>query len=525
MSQLSQAAKLKEEGNALFVKKNYASAIVKYTKAIALDDKNAVLYANRSACHHSLKRHLDSLGDARIATELDPAYSKAWGRLASAYSMSLANRNHIVGQQQDSVNAYQRALDTLPKDNLTPAEIKQKSQYEDGLKKAQELLNTPRRPMESNPLALKVDATLKVMPWDAANDIVPELAAQNLSDSSAWGIHSAYSEYKEGVDTMKNTRRAVQRDGKMMVMVDSGALKCLTNAIIQDERVFHMDSSNWLQKFEDQVKLEVSFHQPWVNVGPDVIMREAPLRLQNGGSWNRLRPSLAITIRLWIMRGSLGEKLKHDCAMKVEYLSRTLEILEWGRKTWSRVPKANRGAIFEETFIHGVRNMYLSALMERFQQSPSNEILEKLYEEAELLIKNVDNDTTTFSHPPPVMWSFFRNCSGNANASKGFYHSALARIEPDDEKQHFQLAGEFCVKAADGYATDDEKHTWYLHCALMYMEAVGAPTPDSLDILLRIRESLPKMQRIWGRNPARNPERASLYAKDLELEAKLLQKV
>ncbi len=56
MSELSQAAKLKEEGNELYVKKNFVSAIAKYTKAIALDDKNAVLYANRSACHQSLKR-------------------------------------------------------------------------------------------------------------------------------------------------------------------------------------------------------------------------------------------------------------------------------------------------------------------------------------------------------------------------------------------------------------------------------------------------------------------------------------
>ncbi|KAK0205049.1 hypothetical protein DFS33DRAFT_1382943 [Desarmillaria ectypa] len=270
------------------------------------------------------------------------------------------------------MDAYQRALDTLPKDDLTPAEIKQKSQYEDGLKKAQELLNAPRRPIESNPLALKMHATLKITPWDTANDIVPELAAQNLSDSSAWSIHSAYSEFKEGVAIMKNTRR-VQRNGKMMVLGDTG----------------------------------------------------------------------------------------------------------------------------------------------RFQQSPPNEILEELYEEAELLlIKSVDNDTINFSHSPAVMWSFFRNCSGNANMDS--IHSALARIESDDEKQHFQSASEFYVKAAD--ATDDEKHGWYLHCALMYMEAIRAPTPGIFSCML---ESLPKMQRI-----CRSKSRTRItLCKDLELEAELLQKI
>lgn len=67
---------------------------------------------------------------------------------------------------------------------------------------------------------------------------------------------------------------------------------------------------------------------------------------------------------MWIVRGFLEEKLNHHCAMKVEYLSRALEVLEWGRKTWSQIPKASRGTIFEDTFIRGVRNMYLTALME-----------------------------------------------------------------------------------------------------------------------------------------------------------------
>jgi stress-induced-phosphoprotein 1 len=48
------AAKLKEEGNALFVKKEYGLAIAKYSEAIAADGDNAVLYANRAACQLAL---------------------------------------------------------------------------------------------------------------------------------------------------------------------------------------------------------------------------------------------------------------------------------------------------------------------------------------------------------------------------------------------------------------------------------------------------------------------------------------
>lgn len=50
------AVQLKDEGNELFKKQDYVGAIIKYTEAIGLDDKNAVLYANRAACNHALNR-------------------------------------------------------------------------------------------------------------------------------------------------------------------------------------------------------------------------------------------------------------------------------------------------------------------------------------------------------------------------------------------------------------------------------------------------------------------------------------
>jgi hypothetical protein len=50
------AAKLKEEGNKLFIEKHYVRAAKKYGEAILEDDKSAVLYANRAACHLALHR-------------------------------------------------------------------------------------------------------------------------------------------------------------------------------------------------------------------------------------------------------------------------------------------------------------------------------------------------------------------------------------------------------------------------------------------------------------------------------------
>ncbi len=65
---LAEAAKLKDEGNAFFKKKEYQQAYLKYTDAIENDERNAVLYANRAACSLSLRRWAASRFEADLAS-------------------------------------------------------------------------------------------------------------------------------------------------------------------------------------------------------------------------------------------------------------------------------------------------------------------------------------------------------------------------------------------------------------------------------------------------------------------------
>lgn len=46
----------------------------------------------------------------------------------------------------------------------------------------------------------------------------------------------------------------------------------------------------------------------------------------------------------------------------VEFFTRAIDILEWGRRVWKDVPKDDRGAIFEVTFVRGVKRLYMSAM-------------------------------------------------------------------------------------------------------------------------------------------------------------------
>jgi stress-induced-phosphoprotein 1 len=65
-----------------------------------------------------------------------------------------------------SVHAWQKALDSLPKENLSPGELKQKDQYEAGLKAA------------SEPQVIKFSKGAGSMPWECARAIKPELIAR-----------------------------------------------------------------------------------------------------------------------------------------------------------------------------------------------------------------------------------------------------------------------------------------------------------------------------------------------------------
>ena len=52
----AEAVKLKEEGNALVQKKEYAKAVAKYSAAIKIFPGDATFYANRALCHLKINK-------------------------------------------------------------------------------------------------------------------------------------------------------------------------------------------------------------------------------------------------------------------------------------------------------------------------------------------------------------------------------------------------------------------------------------------------------------------------------------
>lgn len=57
-----------------------------------------------------------------------------------------------------------------------------------------------------------------------------------------------------------------------------------------------------------------------------------------------------------------GLQRRHELA--VERYDKALAILKWGREHWKDVPKEDRGTIFEDSFVRGVRDLRLESYME-----------------------------------------------------------------------------------------------------------------------------------------------------------------
>ncbi len=77
MSSSNSSNKLKEEGNRLFMKRNYKEAIEMYSKAIE-KCTNSTHFTNRALCYFKLMQWSLAIEDCRRAIELDPHSVKAY---------------------------------------------------------------------------------------------------------------------------------------------------------------------------------------------------------------------------------------------------------------------------------------------------------------------------------------------------------------------------------------------------------------------------------------------------------------
>ncbi|XP_063220035.1 small glutamine-rich tetratricopeptide repeat-containing protein alpha-like isoform X2 [Bacillus rossius redtenbacheri] len=168
--QKSAAEKLKEDGNSSMKQGDYIKALDLYTKAIQVDNSNAVYYCNRAAAYMKLEDHHSAISDCNTALRIDPHYSKAYARLGMAYT-SLKN-------YKKAKEYYQKAL-TLEPNN---------SSYQNNVKTVDEMLNLAQPPNLPPPFnnpdlfafaqEMFQDPSMNVLGRRLAEQLYPEIARQ-----------------------------------------------------------------------------------------------------------------------------------------------------------------------------------------------------------------------------------------------------------------------------------------------------------------------------------------------------------
>ncbi|THH15973.1 hypothetical protein EW146_g4601 [Bondarzewia mesenterica] len=233
-------------------------------------------------------------------------------------------------------------------------------------------------------------------------------------------------------------------------------------------------------------------------------------RLFNQGSWDLVRPAIDTFVRCSILKAFNKDGHKKTDAASVRLYDKVLAIQRWGRQQWSDVPRDDRGTVFDDTFVRGVRALRLDAYMEAWCQDKTSQefTLQGLLEEADDLIEEIRNGPRLQTQSPGFNMAYTDYIEGQALAfvfldMKGFYYCQYPRLEKhsdvDDPKvaAFFKRSAECYFEAAEKYPEDDEDHVWWLHVGLnVYLES-GVVLRQSMPVMERIRSVIPKMKRIW----------------------------
>ncbi|KAF9056034.1 hypothetical protein BJ165DRAFT_1521989 [Panaeolus papilionaceus] len=433
-----------------------------------------------------------------------------WGNASIIYINGL-------GLWSSAIEAWEKALECFLLDDnvLTSSERQLKEQCQQELQKAQlALIPSSSAPGDPTNHTFK-EEDLSKLAWHRAMDEEGQLIAEK-KPSSGWVILYAYRDFCRGVETMKGLSTRVE-NGETVLFAKPDAVIDLSNGILRDTRVFHFDSADWVDKYNKQVMFEAQYYNGWTKAGSKAIMDEAPKRLKRDG-WKWLRPALSITIRSWVIAGCMSGKTG-QYGPALEYLSQTTELLEWGRRVWHNVSSDDKGAIFDPTFIRGVKRLKLDVMHAQLaSKKPCSFSREQLSDEALALISEAeDNPPEPSSQTDPgFLCSFWTYPRAEALGILGWCHvqAALEARSPSAANTEFANACQYYVRASEGVPPDDEKAAQYLYVALETLWWQGKPLKDQIPMLIKLNELTTALKRFWEVSPTSQPrDRQLLMAK------------
>ncbi|ETO75856.1 prefoldin, alpha subunit [Phytophthora nicotianae P1976] len=178
----AQAAALKAKGNDAFARRRFQAAIQYYSQAIELDPTSHILYGNRAAAYHRLKKYKQALDDSDVAVSLHEPWVKGHYRRACALA--------ALEQFEDAVEAYERAMELCPTDEKLGEKAKQMREKAKAKANGD---NVAAQVAESKPQSAPAPSTVEPVPVTSPSLKPPVPASSSTSFVSASSASTAFS--------------------------------------------------------------------------------------------------------------------------------------------------------------------------------------------------------------------------------------------------------------------------------------------------------------------------------------------
>uniref|UniRef100_A0AAV1VP97 Uncharacterized protein n=1 Tax=Peronospora matthiolae TaxID=2874970 RepID=A0AAV1VP97_9STRA len=175
----AQAVALKVKGNEAFARRRVQEAAQYYSQAIELDPTSHILYGNRAAAYHRLKKYKLALKDADVAVSLHEPWVKGHYRRACALA--------ALEQFGEAAEAFERAMELCPTDD----KLKEKAKLM--REKASALMDSSKHGKDAPSLELKVVSAPVSPEPNAASPVSLKPPVSIASSSSSTSSSSAFS--------------------------------------------------------------------------------------------------------------------------------------------------------------------------------------------------------------------------------------------------------------------------------------------------------------------------------------------
>ncbi|GAA5971575.1 hypothetical protein JCM3765_007349 [Sporobolomyces pararoseus] len=432
------AAALKAEGNELFAKQEWESAIECYSEALEVVEESDIvsktaLLSNRSACFIKLLRFEKALADGNLCIKLRPEWSKGYARCGEAYSRQQNFR--LAGV------AYSEAIRT-GEDGAT------KSRYKNALKLVKGSQNLQEQVRFVPSAAKAFDRPYHYTWFSRFLELKkhgfeePEGGGMRMllhawnSAATAWVTVDAAMIGQIGGNFHGKAGTTASQDFSECILLDHIAFAIPPNGH-RDPRYTFKDKFSALNEFEFYGLGLMKYFEGRRWTAKEIISDLAEKK-RNGEVWNTIR-----LIGATLIRGSVLMAFRKAASKKhaeaIEDLQLAIELIDEGNKVWKDVPYSEKGTSYRPTMRRMIKVESLHYRLEANQMATNDSAkvafsLKSIETAAKTIIKenpqakwrNADDVPSTEHH-----WSrlgYYVIATARANIALGYCSAQRAQV-------------------------------------------------------------------------------------------------